>query len=748
MRPVLACNAALHVMLQRLQIIRAIMQVSMFLLDSVMVDSVGKTFAQRLRQAFIQDSHTAMETGPHKFACAHDKTSTSYPSCLFLEPGPALSQALHHVLPVLHSHNEAAAIADHLSLYEALPLPTQLRNPALASHLRRNNGTLDLVAGLGDATPPATLSRITPSLTACLPHCPPITHLRVPPGAFISHSTLQPLLPFLQSITRLTTSAPEDTRAILGIGLAGHLPRLSSIASHPCHIRNPYILTHPPLPTSAPTSACTSTQPPDAPDPSSTSSSTQKLLALEMSAPSLYAPLPIPMSLLPDLSHLAVSALPDPQAASIRADTRMLRALPRCSRLTQLRLTDLFRQSSLDLPASPFVSPAWQSALESLPLPLQRLDLHDVSCPLPACMLLSRLTALRHLSIRATPIATELLQRLPCLSRVELLVDTNMLETPVLRAALDAESIESVWVRSCRAAPPLWRSSAGEDARLESAEGMIWAPPGLADALLCRLVRDKREFRLIGAGDEVRADAQFAAVTRDASCGAGGAGAGVPRRLQLPLHAFLRVLEMRRFWEHSADCRCGGGTHACVPAAPLRGVEELAVRKYAGLDKGVFGSEALRAVGSLTALQRLVLGGVEGACATLRALRVLPGLTALSLPSTTATCADAGGLAAAVGALTALRELFVDLDFPPPLWQHALAGFKPRARDQASAHAETEQAVAAAVEALLRQCRGGLRQLQEGSRPLRRLELTASSSASDEFVMWLLSSGVGHCARI
>lgn len=817
------------------------LQISMFLLDSEVSDAVAVTIAQRVRQALIQDSLAA--------AAQSSKSRNQptpvlrYPACLLLEPGPALSRTMLAIVPLLTSDNELGAVAEHLHLHEALALTqslNSLQSHVLSATIIRSNGTLDLVAGLCHGAPPATLTHILPILATSLPTWPRITHLRVPPAAFLSSSTLQPIIPFLSFVTRLTISTPSDATTVLADGYLHIFPSLVCVSCQPCESRDISLVgssreASPSRASSESTSmaiqAHTSTDtlmaactPPDDPfslscqddaDPacpatprpvtdhppasqaSGAPGSIRKLLELNMTAPSLDHELPVCAASLLHLTALTVdvvsrddvaesrgvtiipqdaqppataAATPShsPAAARAGAGKSILQLLPLCRQLSSLSVTLQTRSCLAPNASAEHAQHAVHGIAGAVPQDIRQLDLLVPGCPSGVVAELARLTALRHLGVHACMPCITLLSAMPHLTSLKLFVPPDSRES---LAALDARLASASVARAALKNGALRRLHICSTAALRTADWRMDTgpgPPHLMPDLMHELMQSLQELRLTGAGDESCADAPFAAVNASEPRGSRGDRARVTglERLQVPLEALSRVVRSGGFWEDgtggtrrdsfgSAELTCpasaAGVDHAASelePAARLRGLQELVVRRYDGFEGGRCTSTVLHAVAALTALRRLVLGGVDGVCAALRPLRALTALTALSLPDAVAAAADAAGLAAAAAALPALRELLVELDCPPATWEHRLAGFKPQSRDQDSACAEAEAAVEAAVEALRAQCWEGLCKLQTGPWPLRRVEVAVTATAADDFVMWLLSSGVGFCPRM
>lgn len=806
------------------------MQISMFMLDSKLVDAVASHIAQLVRHAFVVDSDAAAL--PCSMHTSQEACATMYPFCILLKPGPALDQTMDAISPILTSHNELRAVAERLEIHEGLPLPENLRIHVISASIIRSEGTLDLVAGLCNGAPSATLPHILPSLAACLPFCPPITHLRVPPGTFDSPMILDPILPFLTPITRLTVSSPADTTTLLSQGYLHSFPSMVSIACQPCRIPDAPLPASPRSPTSSDSTSTAALSPDPTPAFAASQDSpirascamtptghhlaapggrsaqesrpVQNLVELDITVPSLAEQLPLATPNLTHLSKLTACIVPtgdsagshsvqpphqDPSATQgaqhphttppVHPSPSILQLLPLCSHLRDLRLTLPSSGTLTQRAAAEQAQHAFRAAAHVAPQTLQRLELLAPGCPADAVVGLSRLTALRHLGVHACHECIGLLPALPHLASLKLFVppesrgseaalDARLACAAIARAALKRGGLSTFHVSTCaQLRTSDWRTE------------VTAAPPQLPCDLMHDLVHALRVLRLTGAADHACADAVFAAVDgrrgadpstqhgpqHTCADGVGGAwggdcgdAAGL-EWLQVPLAAFSRIVCSGAMCEGEpvADCCVsvyggaglrGSPLAAVEPAARFRGLKELEVRRYGGHNGGRYTPDALRAVAALPALRSLVLGGVEGVCAALRPLRALRALSALSLPDAVATAADACGLAAAAAALPALRELFVEIDLPPALWEHALVGFKPRSRDQGSAYAEAEAAVEAAVGELREQCWGGLRRLQAGPRPLRRLELVASATASDDFVMWLLSSGVGYSARM
>eukprot|EP00892_Ulva_mutabilis_P004392 jgi/Ulvmu1/2324/UM013_0172.1 len=774
-------RASFDALPQDVEDLRELLKVSMFLMDSDTVHKTAQTFAHSLLHASHQDVYAASKAlHPATPTPTTDTFTSSYPPCLLLTPGPRLSEATDHILPL--RLNEAAAVMELLPLWAVLPLPVPLRSLTAAAHIRHHDGTLDLISALGRAAPPATLAAAIPALVPCLPSCPPITHLRAPPGAFDCRGTLEPLQPHLAAITRITASSPRDAAALLSNGLAATLPRLTSIRCHACAPHAPpLIIATSPLAT--PLATPTSADPPKAHAASlaSAASSSQvcracpsshsspglltgpppecMLSEVDLAVAALHGPLPMPASrALPQLRYLSVTAEPpalspphlqaspnEPAEAQAppSASPSLFQLLRHSTQLTALHLMHAWPHGAEppagEAPALPTPEHVACSAAACMPQALRSLELGFPDIPGAAVAAMTRLTVLTHLGVYASADWVPVLASLPTLA--------SLCVYGASPAHL-AHAAQAAWEQMARAALKMGRvhTLQGRFSVPGSPTGRRPAQPyrtstDLPTGLLCDLVLGMREVTISSAHDASRADAAFAA-DGPAVHAAPPLGIDGLQRLELPVGAFCSVVDSGNVWDRLPEVGV-----ALMPRTQLRNLQEVVVRPYIGRFDYTK-SDALDAVASLPALRRLVLGGAVGVCSVLRALRPLRTLTELSLPDAEAVGADAVCLAGAVAELPVLCALRVELDFPPALCLDELAGFKPRARDQKRAHAEAAAAVAAVLEGLRRRCWDALCTLQERPRPPLRLELSVSSSASDDFLMCFLSSGFGCCPRI
>eukprot|EP00892_Ulva_mutabilis_P003783 jgi/Ulvmu1/1777/UM118_0017.1 len=171
------------------------LNIATFLGDDQACEFAARRLAVVFRRAYRRDVQTKAARSP-------SQTGTiTFPNSVESAPGRNLQKAINDFPPL--DPLSAAALVPHLTLCEALILPTPFPALALEHHITISSGLLDLSP---PRVPTFTLRRFTQLCDLVCPllaSLPPIRALHLPAPCLHSAATLAPLAPALSSLTRL-----------------------------------------------------------------------------------------------------------------------------------------------------------------------------------------------------------------------------------------------------------------------------------------------------------------------------------------------------------------------------------------------------------------------------------------------------------------------------------------------------------------------------------------------------------------